>query len=398
MKNLLAVHRNRLLLAALLLLLGSFAYVLLRAGPWAPVPVTVVTVERRALAPMLFGVGTVEARTTHKIGPTFAGRLIGVSVQAGDTVKAGQLLAEIDPLDLDARLEGVQAALRRADAGILAAQAHGQEAQARRRFTDAQAARYELLLTQHMVSNDAIEAKRAESQVARALLAAAGANLDAARMDALRLRADHDALLRQRRNLRLTAPVDGVVSRRNADPGSTVLAGQAVIELVQPAAAWVNVRFDQQRGAGLRAEQPAQVVLRSQPAQALAGRVARVELHADPVTEELLAKVAFVTAPASQVAIGELAEVTVALAKQAAMPVVPGACVQRLDGQLGVWIVEHGALRFARVTTGLTDLEGRVQVVDGLRGGEQVVLYRQKSLAAHSRIDVVARLVADARP
>lgn len=397
MKNFLAGHRNRLLLAALLLLLGAFAYVVLRAGPWAPVPVTVVTVELRELEPVLFGVGTVEARTTHKIGPTFAGRLASVSVQAGDAVKAGQLLGEMDPLDLDAKVAGLQAALRRADAGILAAQAHSQEAEARRRFTDAQAARYEQLLTQHMVSNDAIEAKRAESQVARAVFAAAGANLDAARMDALRLRADHDALLRQRRSLHLTAPVDGVVSRRNADPGSTVLAGQSVIELVQPATAWVNVRFDQQRGAGLRAEQSAQVVLRSRPAQALAGRVARVELHADPVTEELLAKVAFDAAPANQVAIGELAEVTVALAKQAAMPVVPSACVQRLDGQLGVWIVEQGSLRFTRVTTGVTDLEGRVQIVHGLQGGEQVVLYRQQTLAAHSRIKVVARVVADAR-
>jgi hypothetical protein len=143
----------------------------------------------------------------------------------------------------------------------------------------------------------------------------------------------------------------------------------------------------------LGAELPAQIVLRSRAGEMLAGRVLRVEPLADVVTEEILAKVAFTQAPSSLPPIGELAEVTVALAAQKAMPVVPNASVQRVDGRLGVWLLEAGSLRFAAVKTGATDLEGRVQILQGLSGGEKVVVHSHKALDANSRIKVVERIM-----
>ncbi len=65
------------------------------AGPLAPVPVMVGKVEQQPLSPTLFGIGTVEAQYTHKIGPTFTVRLESVLVQSGERIKAVQLLAEI---------------------------------------------------------------------------------------------------------------------------------------------------------------------------------------------------------------------------------------------------------------------------------------------------------------
>ena len=113
-------------------LAGLVRYVALRSGPLAPVPVTVATVESSAITPALFGIGTVEARYTHKIGPTFAGRLKRVEVKPGDQVKAGQLLGEMDPVDLDDRIGAQEAALKRAEASVLAVEAQIQEASARK--------------------------------------------------------------------------------------------------------------------------------------------------------------------------------------------------------------------------------------------------------------------------
>jgi len=124
MKNWLNHYGRSLALAAVLvILLGALAFVALQTGPMAPIPVTLVTVERQAVMPALFGIGTVEARRTHKIGPTFAGRLKRVDVQTGDVVKAGQLLGEMDPVDLDDKLGAQDAALKRAEAATLAAEA-----------------------------------------------------------------------------------------------------------------------------------------------------------------------------------------------------------------------------------------------------------------------------------
>ena len=384
--------RTLALIGVLLLLFASFAFVALRSGPLAPVPVTVMTVASQSLTPALFGIGTVEARYTYKIGPTVAGRVKRVEVQVGDRVQAGQLLGEMDPVDLDDRIAAQEAALKRAEAGAPAAEAQVREMAARQSYAEAQASRYETLLQAGSASEEAVGAKRQESQVTNAGLAASRANLEVAQQELARVRADREVLLRQRANLRLVAPMDGMVAARNADPGTTVVAGQPVVEVIDPTSLWVNVRFDQLRAGGLRAGLPAKVVLRSQASGTVAGQVLRVEPVADAVTEETLVKVVFSTLPEPLPPVGELAEVTVTLPPLPTAPVVPNASVQRIGGQLGVWLFEGDSVRFAPVKLGAIDLEGRAQILDGLKSGARVVVYSQRSLGAHTRVKLVERL------
>lgn len=369
--------RTLAILVVLLPLLALFVYVALRSGPLAPVPVTVAKVENRSIAPALFGIGTVEARYTYKIGPTFAGRIKQLDVQVGDQVKAGQILGEMDPVDLDQRIRAQDAALKRAEAQT-------SEARARQAYAQTQARRYGQLLAARSTSEEILAGKNNELQVAEA-------SLRASQEEAVRIRAERAALISQRKNLSLIAPVDGLVVLRNADPGTTLVAGQAVVELIDPQSLWINVRFDQIHARGLSANLTAQIVLRSQ-AGAVQGHVMRVEPMADAVTEEMLAKVVFDQIPSPLPAVGELAEVTVALPPLAAAPVIPNAAIQRYAGQLGVWQVINGDLQFTTVAPQDADLEGQVQVREGLEVGDQVVVYSAKALTSHSRIDVVDQI------
>lgn len=385
-------RRMLALLAVVVPLAALLIYVALRSGPLAPIPVTVTTVESRAIAPAMFGIGTVEARYTYRIGPTVAGRVKRVDVQVGESVQAGQLLGEMDPVDFDDRIAAQRAALKRAESAVLAAQAQVREALARKTYAEKQASRYEQLLKTRSVSKESVEGKRQEIQVTEAGFAAASANLGATRQEMARIRSDLDGVIQQRANLRLISPVNGLVATRNADPGTTVVAGQSVVEVIDPATLWINVRFDQLRVSGLHAGLPAHIVLRSQDGRGFAGRVSRVEPMADAVTEETLAKVVFDQLPEPLPPIGELAEVTVAMSVLPAGPVVPNASVQRVNGHLGVWFIENDKLRFAPVKVGATDLGGWVQILDGLKEGERVVVYSQRALGVRSRIKIVERL------
>ena len=192
----------------------------------------------------------------------------------------------------------------------------------------------------------------------------------------------------QRNNLQLVAPVDGLVVLRDAEPGTTVVAGQAVVELIDPKSLWVNVRFDQIHARGLTANLSAQIVLRSQAGE-LTGHVLRVEPLADAVTEEMLAKVVFSQLPDSLPSVGELVEVTIALPALPEAPVIPNAAIQRSNGSLGVWQVMNGDMRFTPVLLGAADLDGHVQIHEGLKIGDRVVVYSAKALSTRSRIDVV---------
>jgi RND family efflux transporter MFP subunit len=290
-------------LAALVLLLG---FVAVRSGPLAPVKVTVAKIDGRAITPALFGIGTVEARYTHRIGPTAPGRVISLAVDVGDRVEAGQVLAVIDPIDLDQRIAAASGS-----AGRSAALEHAAASQ----VADASA--------------------RLALAAAEAGLAAAQANRVAAVQDRGRTGAERAALQEQKANLRLVAPAAGLVVRRLAEPGTTVVAGQAVVEIVDPAQLWINARFDQTRAGGIVDGLPARIVLRSRIDTPLRGSILRVEPVADAVTEEVLAKVSF-DAGAALPPIGELAEVTVVLPARARTLAVPNAAVHRIGSDVGV--------------------------------------------------------------
>jgi HlyD family secretion protein len=374
----------------------AFAWVALRSGPFAPIKVTVTRVVKGDVAPALFGIGTVEARRAYLIGPTAAGRVNRVLVDVGDTVKAGQLLAEMDPVDLDKRVTSAAAAVERGRSAVITAEAQIDDAKSRQRLAAGEARRYVDLGKKNFVSQSLVDTKQQQQQSADAQLAAADSALVSARQDLARLEAERGAAQQQRGNIRLLAPVDGVVTSRDAEPGSTVVAGQSVLKLEAPGSLWITTRLDQGRSAGLRAGLPADIVLRSSPGRTLTGKVVRVEPISDSVTEERIARVAFDTLPQG-VTTNEMADVTLHLPKVADTLIVPNASLHYRGAQLGVWLRAEGKLRFVPVKTGATGLDGKVQIIEGLKAGDEVVVYSERELTRDSRIKVVDSLVGQAQ-
>ena len=390
-------NTRRLLLGGLALaLVAALAYVALRTGPLAPVKVQTTRVGSGSVSPEIFGIGQVEAQRSWMVGPTVAGRVRTVQVDVGDTVQPGQPLAEMDPVDLDQRIAALDAAMARAQSAQQAAAAQLADAQARRALAAANFKRNQDLANQNFISAGALEARTQEVASASAGVQAAQANLSGSAQDATRLQAERAALVQQRGRLLLVAPAQAVVTTREAEAGSTVVAGQAVLRLVDPASLWVKLRVDQGRSAGLAPGLAARIALRSRPGETLAGTVARVELLADSVTEERLAMVAFDALPAG-VSVGEMAEVTLALPATAPSLLLPNAAVVQHVGQTGVWRLAEGGLAFVPVVLGTQGLDGTVQVLGpkegGLAEGDTVVLYSQSALKPGARIAVVEQLV-----
>jgi HlyD family secretion protein len=387
---------RRLTLGAVaLVLIGAVAYASLRTGPLAPTRVTVSQPVEGSLSPAIFGIGTVEARRSWMVGPTAPGRVLSVKVDVGDTVHAGQLLAEMDPVDLDQRLAAQDASLARAASAQLSAQAQVKDASARRVLAVANTRRNQDLAQQNFISAGALDAKLQEQTSADAALQVAQANLSGTGQDLSRLKAERAGLVQQRDNVRLLAPFDAVVTSRDAEVGSTVVAGQSVLRLIDPASLWVKLRVDQGRSAGLATGLPASIVLRSQQQTALPGQVARVELLADSVTEERMAQVAFKQTPVG-VSVGEMAEVTLQLPATAPALLLPNASIQRPQGQTGVWRLKGDSPEFVPVQLGQQSLDGQVQILSGLSKNDRVVIYSEKALKTGARIQVVDALVKPA--
>ena len=109
-----------------------------------------------------------------------------------------------------------------------------------------------------------------------------------------------------------------------------------------------------------------------------------------------MALVAFDALPAG-VSTGELAEVTLTLPALAPAPLLPNASIQREGDRVGVWRFDGGSLRFAPVRVGRSGLDGQVQILEGVKAGDEVVVYSAKELKAASRITVVDALAGQSR-
>lgn len=377
-------QRSLILTFGALAFVAAFVWLLATRGPLASVGVEIVTVKRADLSPSVYGIGTVEAQHAYSVGPIQAGRILRVWVDQGAFVKAGQLLAEIDPVDLRQRTEAASSTAARARQAAQAAQAQVTEADSRARLAQANSERYQALYRQNFVAKEMADSRRHEASAAAAALAAARANATGALREIGRVEAELRGIDQLRQSLKLLSPIDGVVTAREAEPGATVVAGQAVLRLVDPARLWVRARVDQARAQSVQVGQAADIVLRSMPGASLPGKVVRIDLQSDAVTEERIINVAFDPAPA-QLYLGELAEVTIRLSGLRDVLTVPRAALAQFGGQTGVWQLEAGRARFQPVQPGMQTAE-QVQIVSGLAEGDHLIVYSAKQLDDGMRV------------
>lgn len=375
-----------------LLIIAIFIWVVTTQGPLARVKVTTEKIQTGSFSNAVFGIGTLEARYSYNLAPTMTGRLKKVFVDQGDKVVAGQVLAEMDTVDLEEKLIGSRHMVEKSDNAIQVAEAQLVEANGRKKLSAAILVRYEELRKGGFVSQEMYELKQYESNSAIAAVEVANAALAAARQDSARARADVGGMVKLREQTRLVSPVNGVVVARLFEPGATVASGQTVLQVTNPESMWVKARIDQKQAGRVNAGQSAELILRSQPNSPLAGVVERVEMISDPVTEERIVDVAFQTAH-SVGSIGETVEVTIKLPTMDKVHSVPSASVKRIDQRDGVWILKDGQVQFKPVRTGIATLDGRTQILDGLGDDDQIVVYSQQPLQAGLKVKVVPELV-----
>jgi AcrR family transcriptional regulator/biotin carboxyl carrier protein len=187
--------------------------------------------------------------------------------------QGGQLLAELDPVDLDDRVASGPTRGTTCSEHRPRAEAQLAEAQSRAQLAVASARRSNELRAQGFVSQEADRRQRARSQCREGGRRCGGSSqLAAARRDHDRALSDVAGVGKLRAQARLTSPVDGVVSARLVEPGTTIVAGQAVLQIIDPATLWIKARIDQGQAGGVRVGQSAEIVLRSDPEARLSRR------------------------------------------------------------------------------------------------------------------------------
>jgi membrane fusion protein (multidrug efflux system) len=224
----------------------------------------------------------------HQVSFRITGTVQEVLVNENEAVEANQLLARLDPRDLEVRLEQARAQLAQAQARVQQAraqiaQAHAQAAQEEARATKAQqdSQRAESLFdgSAGAISKQEYDAAQAANDAAQAALRAAVSASESAAAQASAAAAQEQVAAAGLREAELQlsytalrAPAAGRIGRKNLEAGNRVQAGQAVLALVQPEV-WVVANFKETQLRNMRPGQPVSLQLDAFPRRSFAGRV-----------------------------------------------------------------------------------------------------------------------------
>jgi len=293
--------------------------------------------------------GTLTAERSARLSPRVDGLVARLHVDAGDRVKSGAPL-----LELDATVATL--ALERARAGTAEARARSEEAQ--RLVTEAR----RLVAEKHLPETE-LARREAEAKLAAAALAASQA--------ALREQAEM-----VRRHV-VPAPFAGVVARRLTDVGEWVARGTPVLELVATDRVRLDLQAPQERFGAIREDAVVRVFADSLHGESLPGRiVARVPVS-DPTARTFLVRV-LVDGAAGRLLPGTSATAVVALAGSREALLIPrDALLTYPDGSHSVFVVQDAGSggRIAlerRVKIGRGGAQ--VEILEGLQPGDRVVV------------------------
>jgi RND family efflux transporter MFP subunit len=330
----------------------------------AQAPVTVVIAAAAPVEESLALTGTVTSERSAALSPRVSGLVAAVNVDAGATVKTGDVL-----LELDAAL--ARLALARADAGLAEARARQAEAARLREEARQQVER-------RLVPQTRLLAAEAELRIASATVE----RLQAERRQQAELVARHTVV----------APFAGTVSRKLAEAGEWVETGTAVLELVDTHRLRLDLQAPQERYHQIETGAPVSVRADAVGGRTFNGTVTAKVPVKNPAARTFLVRVRVEDADGNLTP-GMSAEALLDLRGSGSAVVLPrDAIVRYPDGTSRVWIVNGGSppsVSAHRVELG-RNLAGGIEVRGGLPAGSRVVLRGNETLRDGQAVRVVA--------
>jgi RND family efflux transporter MFP subunit len=391
------LERRLLGLGALLLLVGGLAI-----GVWRHyalhLEVTATAEQHRDFVPSVrveavrASAGTMSVTLPATTNPFEAaniyaratGYIAQRNVDIGSRVKAGDLLAAITAPELDHQIA-------QTEANLAQAKATHRQTKANRELGQVTWGRDSTLVKQGWVTQEQGDTDRlnynAQQQAVRA--GSAATQSQEAQLEVLR---------QQKAYQQVVAPFDGVVTRRNIDVGSLVQAdatsGTFMFTLTQSDVMRIRLYVPQDAAIGVKPGVDAVVRVPEIPDRVFRGKVTRIANDLDPATRTLTTEID-VQNPDGELSPGIYCTVELKIPRRTPSLIVPaGAIVFDRDG-LHIMVVEDGVAHSRKITE-IRDLGTEVEVSDGVKPGDQVILTPPVDLEDGSKVQIRATPTAKA--
>jgi membrane fusion protein (multidrug efflux system) len=315
-----------------------------------PVEVRVHTLQSETWQGTINAFGVIEALEEVNVASEVSGTVATVQVNEGDRVQAGQVLLTLDARKRELALQQVQQQVERTRSAL-------SEARLKR--------------------DRRLDLARSES-VSREIIDSARLAVDAAEAAYQQARAALALAERELADTQILSPTDGLVDIKAVEVGEPVQAGASLVTLQADASLRVHTWVSEADIAAVRAGSAASVRSSGLPGQVFAARVEWVGVNADPATGNFPVKL-ILTDPGQRLRPGMTANVTIEGVSVPDALLLPEEALVDRDRRRVVFVVEDGVARL-REPLLAAGFSNRLQIIDGLSPGDQVVTQGQARL------------------
>jgi RND family efflux transporter MFP subunit len=285
--------------------------------------------------------GELRAAREATVRAKMAGSVLEVTVDEGQRVQRGAVIARIEARPLQDALASSQSSIRSAEQVL-------------------QVAEREAERTETLVKGGALADR--DLELARNAVAGAQAQVADARARLASVRQQLDDAV-------VTAPISGVISDRPVNAGDVVSPGAPLVTIIDPSSMRLEASVQSEALAVLRLQMPVEFEVRGYPGQRFEGRIERISPAADPVTRQVTLFVAIPNV-GGQLVSGLFAEGRVTTESRVAL-VVPATAVELAGPQPWAVRVRDGKAERVSVTVGIRDdRRERIEIVSGLDDGD----------------------------
>jgi HlyD family secretion protein len=277
-----SAQKKAFITVAVVLVLGAIVGVNIYYRRDTGLAVTTETIRTRDLEAVVSASGKIQPKRSVNISSDTVGRVVNLMVNEGDRVKQGQFLLQIDPKSLQARVDQGTASVRANEASLAQVQQSIETARAQLELLNQTLARQRDLFNQKLIPRDQLDKaendvkvaesglserqKSAASQAAR--IAQEKASLDSAQYDLSRVK--------------ITSPIDGIVTKRTIEEGEMVMvgtmnnAGTVLMTLADMSVIQAEVEVDETNIPNVKLGQPAKISIDAIPDKTFKGHVAEI--------------------------------------------------------------------------------------------------------------------------
>ena len=375
------------------------------------IPVQISPVVRKDLTYSLSATGDIAPLMQVDLFPRVSGYLDRINVNLGDSVRQGQVIAQIDQADFAQKVKEGEAKVAQAKAQLSELEAgsrpeelrQAEEAvrQAQSRFDNARLhrERVDALFKKQVMSKKEMDLADMEYTVAEAQLASSqqhlklikeGARQEVKEASRAKLK-EMEALLAQEQirlqNTFIVAPFQGEVVRKYLDAGALVSSSTPIVNLVHTMTLKIVANVLERDIPLLKPGMRAKIQAEAYPEKVFEGRVARVNIGLELSTRTLQAEIEI---PNSNRLLkpGMFGRIEVVLLEKPGVLAVPGNAVMVEQGERFVYVVEGNKAARRPIVTGI-EQDRFVEIKEGLKEGDQVVTRGQEAIRENTTIRVI---------